>query len=207
MSDSHDHSITRWVQALKAGDPAAAAFLFEYYRDRLLKLARARLRGAVHRAVGDEEDAVLAAFFCLYQGIKAGRFDRFHDREGLWRLLAAITGRKVLEQWQKYHRQKRWVDPDAPHPVSIGNGYSAVFSLEDLSDDAPDERLDLDANEETEKYIQALPDPILRQIARWRLEGLEHAEIAKRLGCCIRTIERKVDLIRLCWLESGLLEP
>ena len=41
--------------------------------------------------------------------------------------------------------------------------------------------------------------PELRQIALWKVEGYTHEEIAARLDCVPRTIERKVSRIRLLW--------
>ena len=44
-----------------------------------------------------------------------------------------------------------------------------------------------------------LPEPELRQIALWKVEGYTNEEIATRLDCVSRTIERKVSRIRLLW--------
>ena len=35
------------------------------------------------------------------------------------------------------------------------------------------------------------------------MEGASNAEIARRLGLTLRTIERKLELIRLTWEEIG----
>ncbi len=47
--------------------------------------------------------------------------------------------------------------------------------------------------------FERLGDPQLMQIASWKLEGRTHEEIAGRLGCAIRTVERKLYRIRLKW--------
>src|SRR5438067_2490766 len=54
-------SVTLWIGRLRAGDPDAAGPLWERYFQRLVGLARARLRGAPRR-VSDEEDVALSAF-------------------------------------------------------------------------------------------------------------------------------------------------
>ena len=46
-------------------------------------------------------------------------------------------------------------------------------------------------------------DPTLRQIAEWRVEGLTNVEIAGKLGRAARTVERKLELIRLIWEKIG----
>ena len=43
--------------------------------------------------------------------------------------------------------------------------------------------------EQLERLLEALTDPVLHQIAEWRMEGASNTEIARRLGCAIRTIE------------------
>jgi hypothetical protein len=59
MSEDADVSITEWITHLRAGDLEAARPLWERYFERLVHLARARLRpgGDV-----DGEDVALSAF-------------------------------------------------------------------------------------------------------------------------------------------------
>jgi DNA-directed RNA polymerase specialized sigma24 family protein len=53
-----------------------------------------------------------------------------------------------------------------------------------------------------------LGEPELRQIALWKVEGYTNEEIAARLDCVPRTVERKVGRIRLLWKhELKELEP
>jgi hypothetical protein len=47
-----------------------------------------------------------------------------------------------------------------------------------------------------------LNDPGLRQIALWKLEGDTNAEIARKLECTLRTVERKLERIRIYWGKS-----
>jgi DNA-directed RNA polymerase specialized sigma24 family protein len=50
--------------------------------------------------------------------------------------------------------------------------------------------------EEVETLLERLRDPVLRQIAVWKLEAYTNAEIADRLGCSQPTVERRLALIR-----------
>lgn len=58
MADDDQGSVTQWLGELKAGGRSAAEPLWYRYFERLVMLARSRLR-AVHAtsAVADEEDA------------------------------------------------------------------------------------------------------------------------------------------------------
>ena len=53
--------------------------------------------------------------------------------------------------------------------------------------------------DECRRLLDLLDEPELRQIALWKVEGYTHEEIAERLDCVPRTIERKVSRIRLLW--------
>src|SRR5262245_65329915 len=100
-------SVTYWLDRLqKTGDPTAAQKLWESYFQRLVALARAKLRGVPRRAA-DEEDVALSAFESFCRGAQHGRFPQLHDRNNLWRLLVVITSRKALNLAQHEGRKKR----------------------------------------------------------------------------------------------------
>lgn len=58
-------SVTRWIEGVKEGDPAAAQALWDRYFAKLVRLARQKLEDVPCR-MADEEDVVLSAFdsFC-----------------------------------------------------------------------------------------------------------------------------------------------
>ena len=88
-------SVSHWIVQLKAGNQAAAQELWEDYFQRLVRLARRRLRGRSRRAA-DEEDVALSAFDSFCRGAEQGRFPRLTDRDNLWRLLVVITAPSKL---------------------------------------------------------------------------------------------------------------
>ena len=53
--------------------------------------------------------------------------------------------------------------------------------------------------EEYRRLLEALGDEELRRLAAWKLEGYSDAEIAGRLGCALRTVARRIKLIRTVW--------
>jgi DNA-directed RNA polymerase specialized sigma24 family protein len=53
-----------------------------------------------------------------------------------------------------------------------------------------------------EELCAGLPDD-LRQVALWKLEGYSNEEIATRLGCVVRSVERKLAAIRATWDAEG----
>src|SRR5437762_1798633 len=103
---SPEGSVTGWLGQLRAGDAAAAQRLWERYFRSLVGLARARLQGAPRRAA-DEEDVALSAFATFCRNAEQGRFPQLHDRDGLWRLLMALTARKAAHLLRDQCRLKR----------------------------------------------------------------------------------------------------
>jgi hypothetical protein len=55
------NSVSCWLEGLKEGDSDAAGALWERYCERLVRLARRKLRQSSRR-VADEEDIALSAF-------------------------------------------------------------------------------------------------------------------------------------------------
>jgi hypothetical protein len=50
--------------------------------------------------------------------------------------------------------------------------------------------------------LQKLGDEGLRTVARLKQEGYTDAEVAGRLRCSLRTVERKLKLIRAIWEQE-----
>ncbi len=47
-----------------------------------------------------------------------------------------------------------------------------------------------------------LPDDSLRVVLDDKLQGYTHEEIAARMGCTVRTVERKIATIRGVWAQE-----
>jgi hypothetical protein len=108
MPSDDSGSVTDWLGALQGGDLDAAQPLGERPFARLVRLAHARLRTKpVARAAKDEEDAAPSAFDSSCRAASQGRFLRLDDRNHLWRLVVALTERKVVDQMRRARRLKR----------------------------------------------------------------------------------------------------
>ena len=71
--------------------------------------------------------------------------------------------------------------------------------LSQLIGKEPDPQAAFQVAEECQDMLDRLSDTILRAIALWKMEGFTTEEIASKLGCTTRTIERKLQLIRRLW--------
>jgi DNA-directed RNA polymerase specialized sigma24 family protein len=194
--DSSD-AVSHWIERLKGGDHEAAQRLWEGYFHRLVGLARARLQG-VPRAAGDEEDVALSAFNSFCRGAARGRFSRLSDRDDLWQLLVLLTARKALHLRRDQNRLKRG-GGRVVSETTLQSSEEEESALAQILDTQPSPQFAAEVAEECERLLGRLEDAPLRQIALLKMEGHTNDEIAARLDCGLRTVERKLERIRTIW--------
>jgi DNA-directed RNA polymerase specialized sigma24 family protein len=201
-----DESITRGIALLKHGDPAAAQKLWGGYFPRLVGLARAKLR-CTPRRIADEEDVALSAFDSFCRGAGRGRFPQLTDRDDLWHLLVVITARKAIKLVNHGHRRKRGGGAVLGESALIGvaSDTEADRGLDQLTGEEPDPEFAARMAEQCRRLLELL-DESGRSVALWKMEGLTNEEIAERLGCVPRTVERKLRLIRSLWTREMEVE-
>ena len=203
MSLEPEGSVTGWIDHLRAGDDIAAQRLWERYFHELVRLDRAHLRAKPRGAV-DEEDIALSAFDSFCRGTEQGRFPRLDDRDGLWRLLVTITARKVVDQVERQCRQKRGggrvrseTDLAGSESEAAGAGLDRAVGRE------PTPEFAAMMADECRRLLAELGDETLHRIALLRMEGYSDGEIASQLDCSLRTVGRKLKLIRDIWMQKG----
>jgi DNA-directed RNA polymerase specialized sigma24 family protein len=203
MSVEPEGSVTRWIDYLRVGDDIAAQRLWERYFHQLVRLARANLRAKPRGAV-DEEDIALSAFDSFCRGAEQGRFPRLDDRDSLWRLLVTITARKVVDQVERECRKKRG-GGRVRNEAALAGSESEVGGggLDQAVGREPTPEFAAMMADECRHLLAALDDETLRQIALLRMEGYSDEEIASRLDCSLRTVGRKLKLIRDIWTRKG----
>jgi DNA-directed RNA polymerase specialized sigma24 family protein len=201
--DSND-SVSHWMEQIREGDSQAARMLWERYFHRLVGLARKKLGGNPRRAA-DEEDVALSAFNSFFKGAEAGRFPELLDRQSLWRLLVIITARKALHQIARDNRQKRGagaVLDEAAMALKADNSLATV-GLQQVLSREPTPEFAAQLAEQWRLRMDWLEDPELRSVAEWKLEGYTNLEIAAKLTCSERSVERKIQTIRALWSQDS----
>ena len=191
---SQDESITHWIQNLKQGESAAASQLWERYFRRLVGLARLKL-AALPRRSADEEDVALSAFKSLCLGAERGKFPELMNRENLWPLLVLLTARKACDFANYERRQKRGggkVIGQADLSAQQGQ------SLDDVLGREPTPEFAAMVEEEYQQLLNRL-NVEQRELALLKMEGYTNPEVAAKLGCSLRTVERRLELIRRIW--------
>jgi DNA-directed RNA polymerase specialized sigma24 family protein len=185
-------SVSRLIGGLRQGDEEAVRGLWQRYFQPLVRLARARLAAGGGPAA-DAEDVALAGFFGLCQQLARPaaleRFPELSNRTHLWKLLACFTVREAFDLTRKHTRQRAVVADEA---VLGPDGFAPLAGRE-----PPPEFAAAVAD-----LLEYLPTDQLRAVALGRLEGRTNPEIARRLGCALSTVERKLQVVRALWREA-----
>jgi RNA polymerase sigma factor (sigma-70 family) len=196
-----DESITQWIEQLREGDASAAQKLWEAYFQRMVNLARRRLEGTSRR-MADEEDVAVSAFRSFCTGARDGRFTQLTDRTNLWPLLIAITANKAVDQIRYNNRAKRGgVNSDDSTAVER----IQAVSLDNVLASEPTPEFATQVAEDFDRLLDRLnqaADPDLQKIALSKMDGESNTDIAARLGCARRTVERKLKLIAALWCRA-----
>jgi DNA-directed RNA polymerase specialized sigma24 family protein len=190
--DESEGTVTRWIDDLREGGDPAAHRLWDRYFDRLIRLARSRLRAA-SRAVEDEEDVALSAFKSFVVGAQRGRYPDLADRDELWRLLVVITVRKAVDLHQRQRSARR----------GGGRAHEAGDDLDKVLGDDPTPEMLVLIDDQYRRLHAALGDDALRRVLDLRLQGLDRDEIAAQMGCSVRSVTRKLAVIRDAWSKEG----
>jgi RNA polymerase sigma factor (sigma-70 family) len=192
VSSEASQSITRLIRAVQDGSNSAVRPLLAAYLDRLVHLAGKRLQNLPGLG-GYDEDLALRSFHSVCQRLRdPSRPLDLAGRDDLWRLLATRTVSRAIDLIRR-HR-----------PLEVPGEHDVTQLL--TGEPTPEEAAEV--ADECRRLLESLQEPELRQIALWKVEGYTNGEIAARLDCVPRTVERKISRIRLLWKhELKELEP
>lgn len=203
-SDSQPRDeVAAWVDALQEGDAEATEKLWEFCLPRLLRYSKNKLPPHLRRVL-DEEDVALSAFksFCIRAA--DGSLGEIHDKDQLWKLLLCITSRKASGYLRHQTRQKRGGGLVGGESTFLpGDGSEAFAGIEGVADSAASPAMLAEFQNTCENLLEQLDDDVLRTVAMLRLEGYSVNEIAERMDCAKRSIERRLNLIRAIWENAA----
>lgn len=185
-------TVTHWIHGLRGGDEQSADELWRRYFRKLVALAEGRLPGRVRKAY-DGEDVALSAFHSLCVGVRKGRFPDLDSRDELWSLLVVIAARKAQHRVRHEETAKRG-----------GGRAPEARELAEIAGTSPTPEFAALVVDQTDHLLEILGDDGLREIARGKLEGCTNEELALASDCTVRTIERRLGLIRRIWTERGV---
>jgi DNA-directed RNA polymerase specialized sigma24 family protein len=201
-----EKSVTIWLGAARAGNDQAIQKLWDRYFQRLVRLAAKKLPGNQRRDV-DEEDVALSAFHSFCNRVGRGQFPELATRDELWRLLVVITTRKALAVARQRACQKRGGGKIVGESALLQGADAGEEGLAQFLGREPSPELAVQLTEDYRRMMESLGNHSLRTVALTRLEGHSAGEIGRRLGISPRSVERKLQLIRVVWERIALGEP
>ena len=225
-----DLSVTQILKLLRDGGSddreAAAAELYEHYRRRVEQIARGRLMPG--GGLADEQDVAQSAFRSFFGRIDTGQLDALVSGGQAWAILARLTRNKAIDSVRYENAvcrggegsRRQQTPPKQPGINRLGIGdrgatESTVRSAGQRSPGSRREEVPLEAvhdhsqrsaedeavsKEVLSQFLEQLSEATLRGIVALKLEGFTNEEIADKLGCATRTVERKLNLIRRLWI-------
>lgn len=197
-------SITRWIHALREGDELAAHSIWSQYFRQLAVVARRYLQTTPKR-MADEDDVVVKAFTSFFAGVKDNRFEQLESREDLWQILIMLTSRHAISQAIAEKTQKRGSGAIRSESAIADTGIGSIpTAVTVISGTSPTPDFILMMLQQCEYLMDSLPNKLIKDIALLRFEGFTCAEIAERVNRSVRTVERKLAMIRVQW--TSLLE-
>ncbi len=198
VHDTLDGSVTECIHRAQEGESFAQHQLWERYLRRLLGIARNRLRG-VAVAVVDPDDVVIKAFHDFLAGVERGQFAKLDNRQDLWQILIMLIGRRTIDEKRRAGTSKRGAHLRTAEPIELG--HESLIQMIASSEPSPAQAVEF--SEQFEQRLTQLGDERLRRIAICKLSGFSNQEIASQIGCSLRSIERKLSLIRGKWLTDA----
>lgn len=190
-------SISIAILALEDSDESAAQKIWDRFFTRLCQYARTRVYTR-HRHVFDEEDVAASAFFALCEGIREDRFGRVRNRDDLWRLLTVLAANKACSARRAEDAQKRGSGQVLPE-----SALDEDTRLMDFLDGAVDPAIEAEFENTLEQLVDQLKDrgDYLAEVVMMKLAGHTREEIAERIECSTKTVDRKLGRIREEWTK------
>lgn len=182
-----------WIDKLQTGDNAAAEDLWQRYYQRLVKIAYQRLSGS-SKTMADEEDVVVSAFKSFFRAMEENRTPKLQSEDDIWRLLVTLTARKAIKQVRYESRDKRQGE--------AGKSQHDAVPVEELIGTEPSPEFVLAITDEYRQLNERLLDDEMRLIALRKMEGYSNAEIAQELNTNLRTVQRRLAVIRALLVDA-----
>lgn len=190
---------SQWISALQQGNEQAAEQLWKDCFSKALRLAKKRMAGLRLRAV-DEEDIAISAMNSFCNMAKKERENPIADLAELWKILATIINRKVGKERQRQYAGKRQeyrlAGESGVSPAYADQGEVPLGLDQFAGRETPPELLvEL---EETLQWFRDLPG-ITNELLPLKAAGYSNREIAEKLGCSTRTVQRSIEKIKKAW--------
>ena len=192
---SNNESVSEWAAQLRDGNSVAQNRIFERYADQIRNVARKYLKG-VEQKSSDEEDVVIEVFNNLFAGSTSGQIPAIENRNHLWGLLLGIARNKSLENIRGKNAQKRGSGKVATESAFHAGDNEIPMGINQVAGNQQDPASRFELIDELDRLLDSVSDELSRQVLLLRLANFKRSEVADKLGCSERTVERKFRKLR-----------
>jgi DNA-directed RNA polymerase specialized sigma24 family protein len=134
--------------------------------------------------------------------VEQDRFPDLSDRDNLWQVLAVIASRKAQAYLRSHHRQKRGGGLVRGESAIVATGSdSSPAGIGAVLGPAPSPEFAAQFAEECQRLLDCLADEQLQAIALLKMQGFTIEEIAARVACTKRAVQRRLEIIRRTWRD------
>jgi DNA-directed RNA polymerase specialized sigma24 family protein len=202
-SENGQGSVTRWISAMRQGDPEAIRRLVERYFGKLRKLSQERIRRGAP-IFEDGEDIAIQVLTSVCQKVEEGKYPDLQNRDDLWYLMIFVAHRLVIDRRRSRKNLSLQSPVDLepiPREETLEGALEAIDNDMDtfLAEDAESDFQLLEIIDCWQEMIRQIKDPVAKKVAQLKLEGHSNREIAALLDIVPRTVERKSELIEQRW--------
>jgi DNA-directed RNA polymerase specialized sigma24 family protein len=196
MGDAQQELLKRVV----AGDEDAMTEVVTASMGRLKRRISKRLPHGLRRHT-DEDDVAQSVLNSFIGGMRQGdRFRKLNDTNDLWQILGMLTKQKLAKHLRRFQAQKRGAGNVRGDSIFISPDQDSITpGLDGLPDQRVSVADEIIRIEEVDHLLEILEDDKLKKIALLKLQGYEHEEIARDLSISVRSVGRKMNLIRDLW--------
>jgi len=180
---------------LDDADPALLAEIWRRFFPRMTALARTTM-SRFARAEADDVDVAQSAFISFWRAWKRGAWFEFDDRDDLWKLLSLMTARKAMKAARRRLAKKRGggvtvAESELADKFTVGG---RAASLDEIVGRLSPPEFDLIG----EELLSRLTDDE-RSVVLLCMQNYSIEEIAERMTCSARTVQRTLESVRRRW--------
>lgn len=169
---------------------------FETCLPKLLEIIKYQLRG-INPGHFDEQDIAQTVMRTLLRMIREGSNNVPEEGKEMLRFLTGIARHKLSDR-QRKHFSKKNNEGKLIQGSALASGAEArTIGLDEIGiTDISQSETARQIVDDLEELLTKLDRNDLKLLVQWALEGLTQKEMAERLGCALRTIEKKWQLIK-----------
>jgi DNA-directed RNA polymerase specialized sigma24 family protein len=194
-TSSFTGTITNLLRQLPSRDDQAIQAVFNFYFQNLAQRAKRLLNEMGGVRITDEEDLAMLVMTAFLKDATEGELGQLRSRHDVWKMLSKRVRQRAINMVRDEKRKKK-------NEVGESIFLSPNDDLQPLGIQHQPGRDIHDLRLFHQELIEALEDPIEKEIGTLLLEGRDVTEIAEATNKSPATVYRKLHRIKEAWEEA-----